>query len=306
MELKTRSESDELLKMRYLNNRMTLSDDDKTRYTTLEKGYEGELKFDSLIHGLTDNFITLNDLLFEVNNQHFQIDTLIIKQHSINPFEVKNLEGDYYIKNEKWYSCFGTPITNPISQMERSEVLLRRLLLKLGYSTVNPNLVFVNPSFHLYHAPMNKQIVFPNQLNRFLTSLDKQPSVLDDSHFILAERLLSLHIKTSPYSKVPKYEYKQLRKETYCGLCFSFNLVVSNHTLVCSNCGHKESVSSAILRSVREYMLLFPERKVTTSGVMEWCGIINTKKAIRKVLSANYKLVEHGRTSFYLPNDIDS
>lgn len=136
MELKTRSESDELLKMRYLNNRMTLSDDDKTRYTTLEKGYEGELKFDSLIHGLTDNFITLNDLLFEVNNQHFQIDSLMIKQNSINPFEVKNLEGDYYIKNEKWYSSFSTPITNPISQMERSEVLLRRLLLKLGYSTI--------------------------------------------------------------------------------------------------------------------------------------------------------------------------
>ncbi|MEW8986236.1 MAG: nuclease-related domain-containing protein, partial [Bacillus sp. (in: firmicutes)] len=90
MELKTRCESEELLKLRYLNRRMTLSENDKTYYLAKEKGYEGELIFDSHIHSLTDNFIALNDLLFEVNNQHIQIDSLMIKQNTIYPFEVKN------------------------------------------------------------------------------------------------------------------------------------------------------------------------------------------------------------------------
>lgn len=302
MELKTRCESEELLKLRYLNRRMTLTEKDKSYYLVKEKGYEGELIFDAHISRLTDNFITLNDLLFEVNNQHLQIDSLMIKQHSIFPFEVKNYEGDYYIKNDKWYSISETPITNPILQMERSETLLCRLLQQLGYTSINPNLVFVNPNFHLYHAPMHKQIVFPTQIDRFLGALDKQPSTLNDSHFILANRLLSLHISKSPFSKVPEYKYEKLRKGNLCSKCLSFNLVVLNHNLVCLDCGCKESVSSAILRSVKEHMLLFPERKVTTAGISEWCGIFNTKKAIRKVLSANFKLVEHGRSSFYLPN----
>lgn len=300
MELKTREESDELLKMRYLNRRMTLSENDKSHYISLEKGYEGELKFDSHIRSLTDNFIILNDLLFEINNQHIQIDSLMIRQNSIYPFEIKNFEGDYYIDHDKWYFSSGTLITNPISQMERCEVLMRRLLLQLGYTSVNPNLVFINPHFHLYHAPMNKQIVFPNQLDRFLCSLDRQPSVLNDSHFILAERLLSLHINKSPFSKVPKYEYGQLKKGNTCGLCLSFNLVVSNHFLVCLDCGHKESVSSAILRAVNEYMLLFPERKVTAAEIKEWCANFTTK-TIWRVLSHNMVQINKGKASYYVP-----
>jgi hypothetical protein len=48
MLLRGRTESDELMAMRYLNTRMELTKKEKFRYLTLEKGYEGELKFDLL------------------------------------------------------------------------------------------------------------------------------------------------------------------------------------------------------------------------------------------------------------------
>ena len=48
MLLKSRSESKELMAMRYLNKRMELTEDEKSRYSILEKGYEGEVRFDRL------------------------------------------------------------------------------------------------------------------------------------------------------------------------------------------------------------------------------------------------------------------
>lgn len=78
MLLKRRSESAELMAMRYLNRRMELTDKEKLHYINLEKGYEGEMRFDLLTENLLEERYIINDLLLEVNNSYFQIDTMII------------------------------------------------------------------------------------------------------------------------------------------------------------------------------------------------------------------------------------
>ncbi|MCM3586548.1 hypothetical protein M3182_12465 [Mesobacillus maritimus] len=52
MLLKDRCESLDLLIMQSVNTRMKLSEKEKFFYTNLEKGYEGEVKFDRLVDGL--------------------------------------------------------------------------------------------------------------------------------------------------------------------------------------------------------------------------------------------------------------
>ncbi|MGM0904789.1 MAG: hypothetical protein ACQEXB_27495 [Bacillota bacterium] len=52
MILKPRQVSDELKLMRILNARMELTEKDKQNYLNLEKGFEGELKFDALMKNL--------------------------------------------------------------------------------------------------------------------------------------------------------------------------------------------------------------------------------------------------------------
>ena len=76
MLLKSRTESNELLAYRYLNTRMELTDKEKFHYLNLEKGYEGEVKFDQLTETLREERYIINDLLLEVNNSYFQIDSL--------------------------------------------------------------------------------------------------------------------------------------------------------------------------------------------------------------------------------------
>ena len=80
MPYKSRTESTELLILRSLNTRITLSDKDKQHYFNLKKGYEGEVMFDSETEKLQCECLILNDLLLKLNNTTFQIDTLIISE----------------------------------------------------------------------------------------------------------------------------------------------------------------------------------------------------------------------------------
>lgn len=104
MLLKSRTESDELLKMRSLNNRMELSLEDKSHYFNLEKGYEGEVKFDRMAESHQEERYLINDLLLRVGNSYFQIDTTMISQEIIRLLDIKNFEGDFCLENDRFYS----------------------------------------------------------------------------------------------------------------------------------------------------------------------------------------------------------
>jgi hypothetical protein len=152
MLLKTRTESNELKILRSLNVRINLSASEKQHYLNLKKGYEGEVKFDSLTASIDREFYILNDLLLESNNTTFQIDSLIITQESIIPCEVKNYEGDYYYQDDKFHKCTTRKeITNPLHQLKRSETLLRQLLQKHGFHLpIEGYLIFIHSEFFLY------------------------------------------------------------------------------------------------------------------------------------------------------------
>ena len=134
MPYKSRTESAELLILKSLNTRMNLSEKDKQHYFNLKKGYKGEILFDSLTEKLHCECFILNDLLLNLNNSTFQIDSLIISSETIYLFEVKNYEGDYYYESDRLYKKPKFEISNPLSQLSRSESLLRQLLQNLGFN----------------------------------------------------------------------------------------------------------------------------------------------------------------------------
>ncbi|MEH7225104.1 nuclease-related domain-containing protein [Bacillus sp. JJ1566] len=101
MLFKARNKSGELITLEILNKRSDLSSKDKQYFLNLKKGYEGELLFDSLTEKLQCECLILNDLLLEVNNTTFQIDSSIFIDGKIHSYEVKNFEGDYYYESNK-------------------------------------------------------------------------------------------------------------------------------------------------------------------------------------------------------------
>lgn len=87
------------------------------------------------------------------------------------------------------------------------------------------------------------------------------PSKLTEKHKNLADKLISLHIEESPYTLMPAYEYEQLRKGINCKDCSSFSITTHGRYFVCRECGKDEQLTVAVLRSAREYMLLFLKGK---------------------------------------------
>jgi hypothetical protein len=300
MIIKERSEPKELMILRILNARMELSSKDLNHFLNLEKGFIGEKKFDKLIENLSNDWLILNDLLLEFNTTFFQIDSVLIAQDTIYLIDVKNYEGDYYIDGDWWYTISGNEIKNPLDQLMRSESLFRRYLRNLGFNTtIEARLVFVNPEFHLYQSTPNQPIIFPTQLNRFLNKINKMSAKLTNRHMKLAEHLISKHINNSPFSLKPNYNYGQLKKGITCRSFHSFMELVQEDKLVCRKCGSTEDLDSAVLRSVGEYTLLFPDRKITSKDIYEWCGGVKSTKALRRILSIKYKLKGHGKYSYF-------
>ncbi|WP_079507368.1 NERD domain-containing protein [Mesobacillus jeotgali] len=300
MIVKSRVESLELQILRMLNARMNLSPKEHSNYLYLEKGYEGEVIFDHWMEEVEKGFLVLNDLLLEHGNTKFQIDSLFLSQ-IIHMFEVKNMEGDYYIEGDRWYTNTGAEIKNPLIQMERAESLLRRMVRELGYNiNIESTLVFVNPNFYLYQAPRNLPIIFPNQIPRLLRNLQKQFAPIKNTHTNLAERLVSLHIHESPYNRLPEYSYDRLEKGITCSHCHTMNTTVTRKTLICNSCGRRENIHQAVLRSIRDLQLLFPEEELTVNKIQGWCNSIKTKKAMRNILSESFTLSGYGRSAHYI------
>ncbi len=300
MLLKPRTISRELRALRSLNARMILPPKDRKHYFNLEKGFQGELLFDEFTARLQNDLFVLNDLLLEVNNHIFQIDTLIITQSIIYPFEVKNYEGDYVFESRSFQSLNKKEIENPLDQLKRSKTLLRQLLQNLRIQLpIEGFVTFVNPAFTLYQAPLNEPIVFPTQINRLMNKLNETPSKLTPLHRKLADQLISLHLNDSPFTRLPSYSYDQLIKRIICSRCYSFMMPLGENKLICERCEYEEDAVSAILRSVEEIKLLFPNIKITTNIVSEWCQIFASKKKISRILKENYSLKGYGQWSYY-------
>ncbi|MDR4887400.1 nuclease-related domain-containing protein [Fredinandcohnia sp. QZ13] len=307
MIIKPRGENIELELFHSLRVHKKLEVEDENNFAYLEKGWLGEKQFDLLLLGLPNECLILNNLLLKVNNSLFQIDSLLITQKKIYIFEIKNNEGDYFFKNDRLYMFTGKEIKNPLNQISRSESLFRQLLQDLRFnSIVESQVVFINPEFFLYEAPVKTQFVFHAQLGRFLKKLEiTAASKVSADHIRFAEKLASMHITENPYSRLPIYTFEELEKGIACGRgCGCLDLEDTNrHTLICKKCKFIEDKESAILRSVGEFSFLFPEKRITLDVIYTWCKVIKSKRTIQKILSKNYDLVLLGRGSYYVEKE---
>ncbi len=179
------------------------------------------MKFDSLIRDL--DTLVINDLLLEVGDTVFQIDTLIIFYGRIYLIDVKNFEGEYCYEDGLFKTITGSEKKDPMLQLNWCHLALRQLLQKYGYNLpIEACLVFINPDFTLFQPSLKPQIILPTQVNSFIKKLHKLPAKLSDKHHKLADLLVSLHKTENPYVRLPKYHYDTMEKGITCGACHSF------------------------------------------------------------------------------------
>ncbi|WP_413377913.1 nuclease-related domain-containing protein [Alkalihalobacillus sp. 1P02AB] len=282
-----------------------LTEEDAQHILHLEKGLKGERQFDEWTADLPEDWIQLHDLLLEKNKTIFQLDSLIITPSSVLLFEVKNYEGAFIYEENRFYTQSKLEIKNPLEQLNRSESLLRQLFQEyhLQPPPITSYVIFINPEFHLFQAdPHNPHFIFPPLMTRFKKKLLQQPyRKMKASHKKLAEFLLTSHLKQSPHSRIPVYEYSQLNKGIFCSKCNSLETYFSGHYLLCRNCHYSEKFYEAANRSIKEFRLLFPKRKLTTSAISEWCKLDSQKRrTLQRLLTKKYKLIGGRKSSYYV------
>lgn len=279
---------------------MKFTGDDQRYYQNQEKGFQGEVQFDKLTEKLQRECHILNDLQLENNKSSFQLDSSLIFQGTYSLFEVKNFEGEYVYDGEYFKTISGRDIQNPLDQLKRSRLLLSNVLQSLGSKlTVEAYVIFINPQFTLYKTPPDLPFILPTQLNRFMSKIDQKPSRLNNSHKVLADKLISMHQTVPPIIQLPAYDYDQVRKGMTCCKCDSFSVTIVGKKLICDKCGCAELVTVAIMRNVEEFKLLFPEKKITTNIIHEWCEVVDSRKRISRVLGKNLKITGLGQWAFY-------
>ncbi|WP_280770523.1 nuclease-related domain-containing protein [Salipaludibacillus daqingensis] len=286
-----------------LKPRMLFSEEHTLQYENMEKGYEGEVIFDSWLKNITFDSIILNDLLLKVNQSEFQIDSLLIYSKGIIIFEVKNYRGDFYIdQNGKWFTISNKDIQNPILQVQRAETLFKQLLrqYRSPHFQLKPFVIFTNQEFTLFQTPLNLPLILPNQINHFMYKLNNtSTSNLTQQYYDLANKLLASHIEKSPYSRLPKYEFDHLDKGVVCPQCQSF-MSAQQHKFTCDSCGFIEPKSIGIIRSINEFQLLFPDKKIKSKDIYDWIGHVAGRKTIRQLLIKNCNRVGYGAGTFFV------
>lgn len=298
---KQRTKPYELLVLEFLNNRMKLSKEWLDKLANRQRGYLGELGLDTLTANLGDNFVVVNDVRLPTQDKstHFQMDTLLITANKATIYEVKNHRGAYYMENGNFFTIGGFEVRDPSYQIKRAGTCLRQHLQATGMRfEVETQLVFIDPTYMLYQAPKDFTFLLHGHLKSHFQSLqqNQQPYRPQQKH--LAQFVTENHLFRIKEEDVPDYEYHDLQKGIACASCGSLQTFMQDYSCICRKCLYREKTSVAIRRSIEEFRLLFPYRKITTPEIYKWCRSPSSHQ-IARVLRKYYAHQGKTRGAYY-------
>lgn len=300
--IKKRNKSNYLRAIEALDKRMVLPDEEAVHLMNMQKGFEGEVLFDSLVKEFLDvDVLVLNDLLFTEKGSTFQVDSLILTGDKVLLFEVKNYEGSFQFNSHHLLTFSGKEVGNPLNKLDETSTKMRQLLSKWNVNlTLDPALIFVNPAFTLYNAPTGSPIIFPTQIREHFSRMNQRALPLSKKHHYFADKMIKEHQNESAFQqKFPNYTYDLLKKGLWCIECGSPDLTITQRSCSCKACGHRAPVEEIALRQIEDFKLLFPDSKVTTPAMYDWIGSTIPMARIRKILVKNYKICGATHGSYY-------
>lgn len=298
---KERFMPEELEIFKALKDRVDFSMKDHKRFMNMLRGYEGEQLFDEFTRDLACECYQLNDLTLKHIDTVFQIDALLITEEKLLLYEVKNYHGEFSLDGQKLLKLPKFEVVNPLNQLGKMTSVFKQLLHQLGMNfKVESHVIFVNPEFTLYQARKADPIILPTQIKQHFQTLNESPSQLSPHHKRLADKLVELQLDESPYRQLPTYNQSQIRKGILCSTCRSSKIFVDKNHVVCRVCNQKESLNSALTTLVKDFKLLFPDRKLTTTSLFEWSGGVLLKSRIAYYLKSNYERRGNNRGTYYV------
>lgn len=300
---KERKKSQLLLGFLALDKRMELPDSVKNYLLNLEKGYDGEELFDSLVKkNLNRDHLILNDLLLVSGGSTFQVDSILITSDTLFIYEIKNYKGKYQFTSGQLLTVTGKEIISPINQLNRTKTLMKEMIKEFGAGlTVKSFVVFVNPDFSLYLAKPSDPFILPNQIEKHLMDINQQSYSLSKEHNYLANKLIRENKEEVPYQKqLPEYKLSDLKQGLYCPGCSSEAITLTKQRAHCKRCNLNMKIDEIVMAHINEFKLLFPDEKVTCKKIHLWCGERIYHRKIRTVLINQFEKIGNTSSRYYI------
>ena len=279
-----------------LAKRMKLGQADQYYLLNREGGFRGECGLDVFTDALDSRCLVLNDLQLRHNRISIQIDTLVICPDKLLVYETKNHKGDHLWGPLTFRKPSGATMENPSLQLNRTMARLGVLLAELKIEMpIEGFVVFINPEFNLLSNRKIEEYLLPGQIPRHFQNFRVKGEIRPEQQR-LADALIRMHNPRHFSEELPEIDYGKLRKELFCLDCGSAVRLDGVKSVYCPVCKKRRRTTKTILHNVEEFRLLFPDAKVTTPRMAEWCGMDN-KDRIYRVLCKNYTAVGkcHGR-----------
>ena len=294
----------ELLYFRALEKRLDLSLAQKKKLSTLEKGYIGELLYDSIYDEVLSHLYVFRDIYLKIDDSTLQCDTLIVSDAGFIVNEIKNYQGIYTYENEKWYVRKNEISENPIIQMKRttSKLIQLKYLYNENFET-DGKVIFPNSEFALdtKHPTAWDYIVMRQELRRYfysLCDLEVGKRTVDLS------KIIQEHIVDNPYFK-QSTNFSKLKKGLYCRSCSSFDLKKIKFHFRCEQCGHKDTVHTLMIQALADYNILFNDGYISRKKLSEFLAGAVGHSTLSKYLNKYSRRIDNGRTTKYKFNYYD-
>lgn len=273
--------------MEALHARMLLDKEQSTYYKNLILGYEGEACFAAFLKNLQCPYLLLHDLYFEPRfTGAFQIDFILLVGNTAIIYEVKNYSG-VWMFSEEAYKQGLSERANPTIQLSRAKNNFKALLREYAFSTVNVEAVVVHigKNFTLLGAPEDRQVILPTQISDHLEKLNQYTYPVSPELQLLAKELTIRAVPAPPFVKmIPHYEFDSLKKGLRCNQC---GCIAQPHTVqkfYCVRCQMTSMNQEGIVRAIYEFELLFPNEKITTRKIANWCDNWSSLRSYRRAI----------------------
>lgn len=293
--------------LREINKRegFEYNDELKDEYIRLVKGNEGEKILETY---LTDygskNWVIIKNLWLDFNTT-FEIDTLLITQAGLYPFEIKNYSGSLEFVDNQWFR-YGKKIAhNAISQTQKVATHLQHIIQKLPNTPkLTGVLAFVGEDneVKINDGITDIKILMRNQLKDYIWEITR-----DERNFLGyppdVEALLKVITAYESQNKFVQEKITEKVKNSVksgvcCRRCGDFNIRTEKSMVICL-CGLHEPKEQAIVRTICEYGVIHHERDITTKELTHFFNGYISRGTVLQYLNEYFEKVGNFRNAKY-------
>jgi hypothetical protein len=90
-----------------------------------------------------------------------------------------------------------------------------------------------------------------------------------------------------------------MKKGVPCPNCGTLKDTFRGQHQICDECGKKINMNEAIRTGISDFRLLFPDGKITTSRITDWCGV-GDQNRISNILKSEFQVMGKNRGRYFI------